>query len=78
MVSRQKGMPVVVLGVVYQHSPEILMARARSRVATVQDLVGKRVMLEDKTDELTAYLKEEGVAEKSMAMPPGVPVVGVP
>jgi len=66
MVSRQKGMPVVVLGVVYQHSPEILMARARSRVATVQDLVGKRVMLEDKTDELTAYLKEEGVAEKSL------------
>lgn len=70
MVSRQKGMPVVVLGVVYQHSAEILMARARSGIATVQDLVGKRVMLEDKTDELTAYLKQEGVAEKSLRILP--------
>jgi len=70
MVSRQKGMPVVVLGVVYQHSPEILMARARSGITTVQDLVGKRVMLEDQTDELTAYLKQEGVAEQSLRILP--------
>jgi len=70
MVSRQLGMPVVVLGVVFQHSPEILMARARSGIATAQDLVGKRVMLEDKTDELTAYLKQEGVSEKSLKLVP--------
>ncbi len=70
MVSRQGGMPVVVLGVVFQHSPEILMARARSGIETVQDLVGKRVMLEDKTDELTAYLKQEGVTEASLRLLP--------
>ncbi|BDU73206.1 ABC transporter substrate-binding protein [Mesoterricola silvestris] len=66
LMARQAGNPVVVLGVVFQHSPVILMARARSGIATVQDLVGKRVMLEERTDELNAYLRAEGVADSSL------------
>ena len=68
LLARQKGQPVVVLGAIFQHSPVILMARARSGIATVQDLAGKRVMIEDMTDELLAYLRKEGVAETSMTL----------
>ena len=43
----QEGRPLVSLGVVFQHAPVILMARARSGITAVQDLVGKKVMLEE-------------------------------
>ena len=68
LLARQKGVPVVVLAAVFQHSPMILMARARSGIATVQDLLGKRVMIEPGADELIAYLREEGVGEASLKL----------
>jgi signal transduction histidine kinase len=68
LLARRKGAPVVVLAAIFQHSPMILMARARSGIATVQDLAGKRVMIEDKADELIAYLRQEGVPEGAMVL----------
>jgi PAS domain S-box-containing protein len=61
LLERNAGKPVVVLAVIYQHSPFVLLARRTSPTQTVQDLVGKRLMLEPGAEELVAYLRKEGV-----------------
>ena len=70
LLARQKGMPVVVLAAVFQHSPLVLMAKAGGGITSVQDLAGKRVMIEDSADELIAYLRKEGVPESSLTLVP--------
>ena len=70
VLSRQKGEPVVVLATVFQHSPFIIMAKADDRINSVQDLVGRRLMLERHADELIAYLRKEGVSERKVTLLP--------
>lgn len=60
LLDRQAGKPVVVLGVVFQHSPLVLIARQHSPTQTVQALANTRVMLEPHSEELMAYLQAEG------------------
>lgn len=63
LLARKAGRPVVVLAVVFQHSPLVLVARQGGSAGTqgIHDLVGKRVMIEPQSDELIAYLKREGI-----------------
>jgi signal transduction histidine kinase/CheY-like chemotaxis protein len=68
LLSRQRGLSVVVLAAVFQHSPIVLVARSGANIGTVQDLPGKRMMIEPQSDELIAYLRKEGVSEKSVIM----------
>ena len=66
LLARQSGQPVVVLAVIFQHSPLVLLARrnpGNPGTQSVHDLVGKRVMIEPQSDELFAYLKQEGIAQ---------------
>ena len=58
---RSQGLPVVALAAIFQHSPQILVAARKSGVASVHDLVGKRVMVEPESAELFAYLQYEGI-----------------
>ena len=66
LLARAAGKPLVVLGVIFQHSPYVLLM-ARGSGMTVSDLRGKRVMIGSLTDELTqadevvAYLKKENI-----------------
>jgi len=64
LLARGAGKPVVVLAAIFQHSPLVLVARedkTRKGTQGIHDLVGKRVMIEPQSDELVAYLKQEGV-----------------
>ncbi|MDE2430637.1 MAG: diguanylate cyclase, partial [Burkholderiales bacterium] len=61
LLARNDGKPVVVLAVIFQHSPQILISRRFSPVQSVDDLVGKRMMLERQSEELLAFLKHEGI-----------------
>ncbi len=61
LLKRNAGEPVVVLAVIFQHSPYVLIARQLRATQSIHDLVGKRVMLEPQADELLAYLKKEGI-----------------
>ncbi len=62
MVRHAGGAPVVVLGVVYQHSPLGFLTIEGSGIRTVHDLVGRRVMMEPGAADLMLYLQREGVA----------------
>ncbi|MBJ7309817.1 EAL domain-containing protein [Rugamonas sp. CCM 8940] len=67
LLARLAGKPLVVLGVVFQHSPYALAMRQSGGEPDIQRIAGKRVMIGSLTDELThadellAYLKKEGV-----------------
>ncbi|MEI6559575.1 MAG: ABC transporter substrate-binding protein [Rhodospirillaceae bacterium] len=61
VLSRARGKPVVVLGVVFQHSPLVILVRPDAGIGSVHDLAGKRLMLEHNAEELLAYLHREGV-----------------
>lgn len=61
LLSRKAGHPVTVLAVIFQHSPQVLVARQERPTQGIHDLVGKRVMLERNSDELVAYLRQEGI-----------------
>jgi len=61
LYQRLQGAPLVALAVIFQHSPSILLARRDSGIETVHDLIGKRVMLMNMTqdaDFLTMLLNE--------------------
>lgn len=62
VLARAGGEPVVALAVVMQHSPLAIAAR-EDRARLVQDLAGRRVMLEAGAAELFAYLGREGLGE---------------
>jgi two-component system sensor histidine kinase/response regulator len=52
---RDQGKPVVVLAVIFQHSPLVLIARKNAGIESIHDLKGKRVMIEPHSAELLAY-----------------------
>lgn len=64
------GKPVVVLGVIYQHSPQVLAMRTDSGAHTLQDLRGQRVMMEASASDLLTMLKIEGIALEELDVIP--------
>ena len=72
LLARLAGKPVVVLGTIFQHSPNVLLLARRGGVSDLRSIVGKRVMIGSLTDELTqadevlAYLKKEGIPISAM------------
>jgi diguanylate cyclase (GGDEF)-like protein/PAS domain S-box-containing protein len=61
LLARNSGKPVVVLAVIFQHSPLVMVMRGDNDAQSIHDLIGKRVMIEPQSDELLAYLKQEGI-----------------
>jgi len=70
LLARHAGQPVVVLAVIFQHSPLVLVARKEYAAQSIHDLVDKRVMIEPQSDELLAYLRQEGIAPERLVMMP--------
>lgn len=61
LLQRYAGKPVVVLAVIFQHSPYVLVAPHTGPTQTIHDMIGKKVMLAAQSEELRAYLKKEGI-----------------
>jgi diguanylate cyclase (GGDEF)-like protein/PAS domain S-box-containing protein len=72
LLARLAGKPLVVLGVVFQHSPYALVMAQGSAAPDVHRIAGKRVMIGRLTDdlrqadEMLAYLRKEGIAPSSL------------
>lgn len=62
-----KGDPVVVLGVTFQHSP-LALATTSPEIKSPIDLIGRKVMIEDNSAELFAYLKKFGITKKDIIL----------
>jgi signal transduction histidine kinase len=70
LLERAAGSPVTVLGVIFQHSPFVLVARRDTGIDSVHDLAGKTLMLETHAAELLAYLSLERVPLDSLKILP--------
>ncbi|WP_281640035.1 ABC transporter substrate-binding protein [Leptospira selangorensis] len=57
------GNPIVVIAVIFQHSPTVLFTKRTHSKQSIQDLVGKRIMLSPHVYEILAYLKKEKIDE---------------
>ncbi len=67
LLARLSGKPLVVLAVIFQHSPYALAMRQTGPAPDIRNIIGKRAMIGSLTDELTqadeviAYLRKEGI-----------------
>jgi diguanylate cyclase (GGDEF)-like protein/PAS domain S-box-containing protein len=67
LLARLSGKPLVVLAVIFQHSPYALAMRQTGPAPDIRSIIGKRAMIGSLTDELTqadeviAYLRKEGI-----------------
>lgn len=55
------GKPVVALGVIYQHSPLALAMKTDAPAATLEQLIGKSIYIENHAADLIAMLKRQGL-----------------
>lgn len=70
LLERHAGRPVVALAVIFQHSPQVLIAAGDSPTQTIHDLRGKRIMIEHQADEILAYLQREGISPQQITRQP--------
>ncbi|WP_175628207.1 GGDEF domain-containing protein, partial [Thioalkalivibrio denitrificans] len=61
LITRSRGLPVVAVAAIFQHSPYILIARDDPEITSPRDLEGRTIMVEPYSEELLAYLHREGV-----------------
>ncbi len=66
LLARKAAQPVVVLAVIFQHSPQVIISGKNSGIQSIHDLKGKHIMFESASDELLAYLKREGIPLESL------------
>ncbi len=66
MVARAEGKPVVVLAVIYQHSPFVLLVSESSNAKDLHDLAERPIMMEPDAAELIAYFQNEGIDPKKL------------
>jgi PAS domain S-box-containing protein len=61
LLARAEGRPVEALGVVFQHSPGVLLVRRQRLGQDLESLAGKRVMLGAANADILAFLKKKGL-----------------
>ncbi len=61
LIDRAHGRDLVVLAVIFQHSPSILLAPRSSGIDAVSDIQGKRLMDIPESDDVVAMLRLAGV-----------------
>lgn len=70
ILARAAGDPVVVLAVIYQHSPFVLMTSAESGVLDIHEMAKRPIQMEPDAAELLAYFESEGVDPKILNLVP--------
>ncbi|MGK0240888.1 MAG: signal transduction histidine kinase [Candidatus Pelagisphaera sp.] len=61
MLHRNTGKPAVVLAPIFQHSPYNILALKDAGIENIQDLTGKRIMIDSRSADIVGYMKSEGV-----------------
>ncbi len=70
LLLRHQGTPVVVLAVIFQHSPLRRVVRDDGSVRDLADLRGRPVMVEHQSAELWAFLAKAGIGESDVRVLP--------
>lgn len=70
LLLREQGKPIVVLAVIFQHSPLALLTLKTGALQNIHDLVGRKIMIEPGASELYAYLNKEGISSDKFTLIP--------
>jgi diguanylate cyclase (GGDEF)-like protein/PAS domain S-box-containing protein len=72
LYQRLKGEPLVALASIFQHSPSVLLTLKSSEIRSVHDLIGKKVMLANKSEDadFMAMLLNEGISPSQLNIIP--------
>ena len=71
LIDRVRGKKLVVLAVVFQHSPSVLLSLAKNSLSSPEDFIGKRVMVSsDAEAEILSMFANEGVARSAVNFVP--------
>jgi ABC-type nitrate/sulfonate/bicarbonate transport system substrate-binding protein len=74
IVAREKGIPIKVIGTVFQTSPYSIMSLAKSPIRTIQELKGKTIAVATSGRPMMLYLlKEAGLDAQSVNIVPSSP-----
>jgi ABC-type nitrate/sulfonate/bicarbonate transport system substrate-binding protein len=68
ILNHYHGNRVVVLGVIFQHSPLCLVTLASSGIDNVHKLANRKIMIEPSSAELFAYLHQEGLPDNTFTV----------
>lgn len=68
ILNRYRNDPILVLGVIFQHSPLNLITLQTSGIDHIHKLVDRKVMIEPNSAELFAYLYQEGFTAKAFEL----------
>ena len=66
LLLRQQGKPIVVLSVIFQHSPLVILSLREGPIKTIHDLLNEPLMIEPGSAELFAYLHKEGIKKEKL------------
>tara|TARA_R110002072_G_scaffold9584_3_gene46391 strand:+ start:2377 stop:4203 length:1827 start_codon:yes stop_codon:yes gene_type:complete len=62
ILKRSQGVPVVVLGVIFQHSPQAMVVDNETKDFKFKDLIDKPLMIENGAADLWAMFQSQGIA----------------
>lgn len=70
VLRHQQGAPLVALAAIFQHSPLVLLMNQGDGLASLHDLVGKKIMVEPQSAQLLAYLHQEMMPPEKLKILP--------
>ena len=70
LLMHHKGEPLVVIGVIFQHSALVLVTLDQGSTQSIHDLAGKSLMMMDHDAELHAYLQKVGLKPEDYTVEP--------
>jgi diguanylate cyclase (GGDEF)-like protein/PAS domain S-box-containing protein len=70
ILTHSAGKPLVVLGVIFQHSPYALLVPLHGATQDIRHIEGKRVMISAQADELIAYFNKEAISLNKLQLLP--------
>jgi len=66
LLHRAKGLDLVVLGQIFQHSPAVFLTPRKTGIRSVADMAGKRFMYSNQHGDMLALLKKNGIEENAI------------
>lgn len=70
LLSRNNGLPIVILANIFQHSPHVFLTLKHDDMDNIHDIDEKSIMLEQHAEELLAYLKYEQISTEKLSFIP--------
>lgn len=77
ILARERGMPIIAIGVIYKQTPEALISLKEKNITTPQDLIGKKIAVIYGNDEVlyNSFLSNQKIDRSTLKEVPQIPDV---